>query len=278
MFAPLPILFLRIRMGRKWAWLAAVTNAVLVGFAGGGLSLGCYLVFVLVLGLVTPEFLLGTKPKLETKPESINSGRPLERAAGYTLLCMVLLAVALVGGYSAIHHMNPLVEIKGQVSGWVDQLSQPMSLTNIDDVKQSVLVELPSALAIFSLVLVWANLTVLLRLNPNHIRESLAIDPAFFRKWKAPEWLVWPTIVTGFFLLVDLGRASDVSLNFFKFFMAIYAIQGMSILSYLFDVWNIRGFFRSLGFIVVIFLMMPLLLSLGFFDLWFDFRAKLRQS
>jgi hypothetical protein len=47
-------------------------------------------------------------------------------------------------------------------------------------------------------------------------------------------------------------------------------------LSFFFDLWNIRGFFRAAGYLVSVFVMMPLLLSLGFFDLWFDFRAKFR--
>jgi hypothetical protein len=59
--------------------------------------------------------------------------------------------------------------------------------------------------------------------------------------------------------------------------MAVYAIQGLSILSFFFDVWNVRGVFRVLAFLAAIFIMMPLLLSLGFFDLWFDFRSKFRQ-
>jgi uncharacterized protein YybS (DUF2232 family) len=60
--------------------------------------------------------------------------------------------------------------------------------------------------------------------------------------------------------------------------MAIYAIQGLSILSFFFDVWRLKGVFRALGFVIGVVLMMPLVLSLGFFDLWFDFRSKFRQS
>jgi uncharacterized protein YybS (DUF2232 family) len=71
---------------------------------------------------------------------------------------------------------------------------------------------------------------------------------------------------------------SDVSLNVFKFLMAIYALQGLSILAFAFDAWRVRGGFRALIYLLAVFFMMPLLLSLGFFDLWFDFRGKFRQS
>jgi len=60
--------------------------------------------------------------------------------------------------------------------------------------------------------------------------------------------------------------------------MAIYTIHGLSILSFFFDLWNVRGIFRAIGFLISVFVMMPLLLSLGFFDLWFDFRAKFTKA
>ena len=151
-------------------------------------------------------------------------------------------------------------------------------MTELDQWKQDLLVEFPSAVGVFALVLVWVNTFILLRANPRGIREHLGLNASYMRLWKAPEWLIWPTILTGFFLLVEWGRASDVSLNIFKFLMAIYTIQGLSILSFFFDLWNVRGVFRIVGFVVGVFLMMPLVLSLGFFDLWFDFRAKFRQS
>ncbi len=80
------------------------------------------------------------------------------------------------------------------------------------------------------------------------------------------------------FLIGDFGLATDVALNVFKFLMAIYAIHGLSILNYFFDYWKIRGLLKWIGFSFSLFLMMPLILSLGFFDLWFDIRSKFRQS
>ena len=60
--------------------------------------------------------------------------------------------------------------------------------------------------------------------------------------------------------------------------MAIYALQGLSVLSFFFEAWNVRGLFRALIMVAGVLFMMPLVLSLGFFDLWFDFRSKIRQS
>jgi hypothetical protein len=248
-----------------------ISNAVIVAGVGGRLSSVLYLIFIASASLALPEFLRRKKS--------------VEKSVILTLLVMAAVAALFALGYSQIYQVNPIREIHQHISGFVDYLGQTVSsnsgLVNpadLDEWKRSVLVEFPSNVAIFSLVLVWANLLLLIRVNPNHIREVLGIDPAFFKKWKAPEFLVWPTILTGIFLIFDAEIVSDVAYNFFRFLMAIYTIQGLSILNYLFDLWGIKGFFRLLGYSLSLFLMMPLVLSLGFFDLWFDFRGKFRQS
>jgi hypothetical protein len=267
-FAPIPLLFLNLRSGRGLALAAVLTNGALVFYAGGVLSLCAYAVFVAVLALSLAEFLRAKKG--------------VEVSAGLTLLSMLLLAGLMVGWFSHIHQVNPWVTVKAHVSSTVDYLSHNVpegtftDPAEVDDWKQSVVTEFPSAIAVFALIMVWVSLVAVLRGNPAGVREKLGIDLSYFKKWRSPSWLVWPTIVSGFFLIVDVPHVSDVSLNVFKFLMAIYTIHGLSILSFFFDLWNVRGAFRAIGYLISIFVMMPLLLSLGFFDLWFDFRAKFK--
>jgi hypothetical protein len=273
LFAPLPLLLLGVGRGRAWVWTAVATNSVLVAGLGGNLSLGLFAVFVSAIALTLPELL-----RARVRPE---------KAVLLTLAAMLGTGLLLVGAYAQWKNIHPVREFQAEVGKMVDYVATNLSAeskkqwvgdSEIADWKRDFLVEVPSAVAIFSLILVWTNLLTLLRLNPAKIRERIGIDPGFFRSWKAPEYLVWPTIAAGAFLVIEAGRVSDVAINVFRFLMAVYAIQGLSILSFLFDVWGIKGFFRSLGHLIAVFLMLPLLLSLGFFDLWFDFRAKLRQS
>ena len=272
-FAPLPILLLFFHTNRKWAWLAALTNTVLVYVAGGPSAIHFFAVFVLSISLSLPELLL--------KKNS------LEKSCSLVLLILGMVATLMVAGYAQLHHVNPFFELKNQVSGMVDYMIQNLSPESREqwmgtaepaEWKHKMLVEIPSAVGMIALALVWINLTLVLRLNPRRIREHLGIDNRYLQNWKSPEYLVWPTILAGFLLLADIGWPTDVALNVFKFLMAVYAIQGLAILSFMFDVWNIRGFFRTLAYVVAVFLMMPLLLSVGFFDQWFDFRSKFRQS
>jgi uncharacterized protein YybS (DUF2232 family) len=276
LFAPLPLLFAYFRSGRRWAVLACVTNSILVWALAGRVSVAVYFSLVVVLSLALGEFLLRFK-----KPE---------KAVLLTLASMAGAALALVLFYAHLHHLNPWTGLQAEVARVVKSVGQSMSTgglkevqplmtePELDEWKENLMTEFPSALAVFALVLVWTNLVALLRLNPGGVREKLGLEPSFFRKWKAPEFLVWPTITSGFFLVFDAGLVSDIALNLFKFLMAIFAIQGLSILSFFFDVWKLKGAFRALGFVIGVVLMMPLVLSLGFFDLWFDFRSKFRQS
>ncbi len=270
LFAPLPLLLLRFRSGRALTWLAVVTNAVIVGVVAGRVSLLIYAVFVGTLALSLSEF--------------IQLKRSAEKTVLLTLLCMCVAGALVISWYAHLHHVTPLEEGRQLVAKMVEYLGSSISQGEfvnpgeLDEWKQDLRIQFPSAILVFSLVMVWANFATLLRANPAAIREKMGLDAAFLRTWKAPELLVWPTLLCGVFLVVDMGRASDVALGFFRLFMAIYAIQGLSILSFFFEAWGINGFFRVLGFVASVLLMMPLLLSLGFFDLWFDFRSKFRQS
>ena len=75
-------------------------------------------------------------------------------------------------------------------------------------------------------------------------------------------------------LLFRLNSRQIFAINVFKVLMAIYSFQGISILSHFFDLWGLKGIFRMLSYGLALFFMMPLVLSVGFFDLWFDFRGK----
>lgn len=272
-FAPLPILLVRMQKGRSLALLAAATNLALILYLSAPLSAVLFSVFVLSLSLSLGEFM--------------KKGFSLEGSIGGTLLSMTAVTAGALLTYAHLAHVSPAAWFGSQINQGVDLFVNSLSnearsnlFSDIDpaDWKHSFIIEIPSAIAIFSLGVAWLNSLILVRMNPSRIREKMGLSSSYFRLWKSPEWLVWPTIFSGIFLLWDVGQFSEVAVNCFKFLMAIYAIHGLSVLSFFLDTWKIKGIFRTLAFLISVFVMMPFVLSLGFFDLWFDFRAKLRQS
>lgn len=269
--SPLPILLLGLSPGRSrrsWAWLAALTNAALVFIFGGGSGVAAFAVFALVPALSMVSLLEKKK-----KPEL---------TAGISLAAMALSGAAAVFLFSHFAHVHPWAEMKNALSQFVDYWVHTAAFQNqepadIETWKRGLLVELPSAVAVLALIVVWANLILTLKLNPGDIRSRMGLKSDFFTQWKASEWLLWPTILSGATLLLDLGVVTDLGRNLFKVLMAIYAFQGLSILSFFFSFWRVKKAFHGLGYAAAVLLLMPLLLSLGFFDVWFDFRSKFRQ-
>jgi uncharacterized protein YybS (DUF2232 family) len=290
-FSPLPIILLglmgtsvqRSYVQRGWALLACVTNSAIVFFLGGEATFATYLVFAIAPALTLIE-LLARRKRLGT----VAGGAFLSIAASIGIVILF---------YAQVHHMHPWGEVKAAVSQFMDYWVKAVSSgtsgnlgtggasnlpvqdpAELDEMKKTLMTELPSAVAVIAILVVWANLTIVLRLNPRNIRSRLGLRADFFQTWKTPDWMVWPTILAGATLLTDLGTVTDVGRNFFKVFMAIYAIQGLGILSFFMARWRMNKFFRTIGYLVAVLVAMPLLLSLGFFDLWFDFRKKFRQS
>lgn len=286
-FALLPLLVFYFSTKRSTIWFAILVNAVLVFLLSGIGSGTIYVIAVGIPAVVMPEILLRKTT--------------VEKTIVLVFLVIGLSGVAITMGYSHFFHAQPIVELKQQLGSFVDSLKDQVSTqfphghmpnkVELDEWKHNLVQEIPSAIAIFLLLQLTMNLLLLMRINPiiqfvigagepgvMRLREYLGIPPSFTSTWKAPPHLVWPTILSAFALVLAKGVAADVALNFFKFFMAIYGLHGLSILTFFFDAWNIRGLFRMMGFMVALFFMVPLLLSLGFFDLWFDFRSKLRQT
>lgn len=272
-FSPLPLILQAYRAGFVFWFLALLTNAGLVYWLGGLLSLWLFLIFGISVALALPWVL--------------RPGRSPSRAAAGVLGFMLLMAASVLFGHAWAHHVSPWEELGRVLSAGLDQTLAALSPEGRESLlrtlepeewKREFLLEFPAAMAIFGVAVVGVNLVLLLRINPGGLRQRLRVPADFFKKWKTAEALVWPTILCAALQLFDLGLASNVGMNGFKFLMSLYAIQGISILAYLLEAWGVRGPLRFLIFTGAVLLMLPLVLSLGFFDLWFDFRSKVRQS
>lgn len=277
-FSPLPFLILGVTLSPGWMWLALGTNAGLVYLSGGPTVFQFYLLTVGVIGVVIP-FL-------------IHRGFRLEAVIARTWIVQWCLVGMLIGCYSISRGGTPWVETKQIFASFFDVLMASLSPESREQIIQSfgggdvgiaewrkkTLSELPGALGIICLLLAWFNLRVLVNLNPNRFLNRVGLDRKALNSWKNAEWLIWPTLTAWAVVLFADGTASDIALNIFKVLMAAYGIQGLAVLGSLFERYKIRGLFRILLYSLVLIVMMPLLLSIGFFDQWFDFRNKFRQT
>ncbi|MCC7441206.1 MAG: DUF2232 domain-containing protein [Bdellovibrionales bacterium] len=270
-FAPLPLLLLYLRASVRWQLAAVASNTALVALLGGPAAAGLFLAIVGVTAVVLPHAL------------RYSPARP-DRAIAWTASSSLLSLVA--GGLASwgLLGAQPLKTLQASAQIVVDRLremsGESASNWNVppEEIIRSLLVELPSGATITILLLVTANCFLFLRANPVGLRQKFGISENYFRIWKAPDYLVWVAIGSAFTLLTDLGIVSDIGINVFKVSMALYGLHGLAVLSSAFEAWRIQGLVRSALYALVVTMGVPLLLALGFFDLWFDFRSKLRQS
>lgn len=272
-FSPFPLILHSINAPALARLIAILANVAVVGVLGGWFSALIFLILVGGIAFFLPHFLIQRRL-------SVN------RTIGATLAWVLVSGLALVFLFWKFGHFSPLSEVKGQIADFFNQLQlfyeklgdEVSRDLPFEEFRRVVLVEMPSTIAILALVMIWVNLILLLNLNPKGIRQYLGVEDGFFKRWSAPEWLVWPTIGSAALLIFASGPGKDVGSNVFNVMKALYAIQGLSILSFLFDHWKLAGFFRTLLFVLALVLLQPIVIACGFFDLWFDFRGKLRQS
>jgi len=277
-FSPLPFLILGVTVGVRWVIAAMVTNAVLIYLTSGPTVFQFYLLSICAIGLVMP-FLIRRK----FKPEQI---------IARTWIVQWCFVGALICGYALLHKVAPMEELRRIFGEFFDILFASLSPEARDQLvanfgggdvaiaewRKRTLVELPGALGILCLLTSWFNLRVLINLNPDRFLHRVGLDRRVLNRWKNADWLVWPTLASWAIVLFTTGITSDLALNLFKVLMAAYSLQGLAVLGSLFEAYKVRGIFRIILYTVVILVMLPLLLSIGFFDQWFDFRSKFRQS
>ena len=93
---------------------------------------------------------------------------------------MALAFGALISVIAYRHHVTPIVELKTQVSQIVEYLDQALppgtAEGSAEEWRENLASELPFALSVSTLLIIWANLVLILRMNPRRIRERLGLE------------------------------------------------------------------------------------------------------
>ena len=138
---------------------------------------------------------------------------------------------------------------------------------------QYVLVRItPALITSMTMLVVWANI---LTAKPVFSARGLPYPPfGRLNQWRAPELLVWVVVGCGGILLLPSSGIKIVGINGLIVLLTIYFFQGISIVSFFFDKKHFSRIARMLlyGLIVLQQLLLIVVIGLGFFDTWIDFR------
>lgn len=268
---PLPVSYYRYKLGRSAGGMIVAISSVVMIVMSGGLSFDLALFSVLlVLGFVLGEMLA--------------EGASVEKTVLYPCLSVIASGIALALFYSAFSQtaLSSLVNlyIKQNLEQTLElyrQMSMPeetlQTLSRSLETIQYVLVRIIPGMAVMSALFVtWVNL--LMARSLVRFRGLKTPDFGILTQWKSPEVLVWVVIAGGLLLLLPVKFLKIIGLNIVLALIMIYFIQGISIVSFYFDKRKFPRILRAVlyGLIGVQQLFSLLVIGLGFFDLWIDFR------
>lgn len=196
----------------------------------------------------------------------------------YLSMVLAILTVIVMLGRQA--GFGPIEYVRSEIALGMDHLIQMpdspvkkiVEEEGRDGVYRQILRELPSGILIGLLLAFWLNLLFASQIVRGFLSRT------FWSQYRNPEWLVWPTLGSGALFAFAAHAPYFIGLNLFKLLLVFYAFQGLSVIGHFLNRGGVEGFFRSAIFALGLFLAMPVVISLGFFDLWFDFRRKFGQS
>jgi uncharacterized protein YybS (DUF2232 family) len=271
---PQPVLALAFRQGFGWAALVLVAACMVVALVAGKEAVYIYGVFAVATGL-----LLGLLGRLRTIELLVTA------VAASVFAVVTALMLYLFGSWSAMV-TDTRASLLQHMAGALDAYEKlGISKEGFDSLREQVphiaesLLQLLPALVLLSLAcMVLINVLLLCRRFPEKRAEWL--DDVKLREWKCPEPLVWGLIGCGFTLFVPGLQLLDVlALNLLVIIGACYFAQGIAVIAFFFDKNKVPRFLRGITYALIVLqqILTLLVVGLGLFDLWGDFR-RLRKN
>jgi uncharacterized protein YybS (DUF2232 family) len=266
---PQPVLSFGFKHGFKWAVAGTIgTSFLLFSFAGKELAV-VYGLFALLVALLFA--LLGRFRLIERLVTAITaaifivSGGILFFYFGSWLAVVESFRSNLLQQLTAAAHMYQKM---GFPQESLDLLQQ-----RTPAIVEMMLQLLPGLAFVGIGVVVLANVLLLCRRFPDKRAQWLSV--ANLREWNGPEQMVWGLIMCGFVLFIPgLEGLRLFAANILLVIAAFYFAQGLSIIAYFFHKNNVPRFLRAVTYVLIAFeqIFTLLVVGLGLFDLWGDFR------
>jgi len=264
LFLPLPVLFYRLKRGRNsGSAIVALSFLVLMimtrGLAFDILYFGSLLMTGLFLG------------------ECIERHFTIQKTMVLTTLMVAGTAFAAFGLYTALQGKNMGTLVSQYLSQYLNltqELYSEMGLekNQIQALNQAFVMVLPGMFLVSYLTTLWMNILIIRNLL---LRKGLTLkNMTRLNCYRSPDVLVWVVILFGLALMLPNQTAKAVSINCLIVLMLVYFFQGIAVVSFFFAKKNSPMFLRvvcySLIAVQLYFLIM--VIGLGFFDNWLNFR------
>ncbi len=266
---PQPVLGFGLKYGLGWA-LAGTTGTTVLLFILAGKELGfVYSLFALMTALLFAW--LGRFRSIELLVTGIT-------ATLFLVLGGILFfhfgswpGVAESIRSNLLQHLTVAAQMYQKMG--FPQESLDLLQQRTPEIVEAMLQLLPGMVFVGIGLIALANVLLLCRRFPDKRAGWLSI--ANLCEWNGPEQMVWGLIVCGFVLFIPgLEGLRLFATNILLVIAAFYFAQGLSIIAYFFHKNNVPRFLRTVTYVLIAFeqIFTLLVVGLGLFDLWGDFR------
>ena len=271
LFIPLPTLFYRSKLGRINGAVVPILTFILMIVVLGKISIDTlFFIELLFLGFVLSE-LIELKLSIE-KTMLYACGSVIFSGALGIFIYSNIYDLQIYSNVTEYIKKNLELTLALYENMDVSQESIHMISNSFENI-QYVLVRIIPALVVSSTFFIsWTNLLLAKPL----LKSRELFYPSFgpLKLWKAPEYLVWGIIGCGLILLLPNKTIKILGLNGLLILMTIYFFQGIAIVSFYFEK---KKFPRMLRFVLYSFIALQqvillIVIGLGFFDMWLNFR------
>jgi len=272
-FVPYPALVLGVKFGKRLGQAVPFVAALSIYFfAGRNVTLGYMLLGLLTLLLFA---VFGRGWSLAAVVSSCALG---------TLLVLLLTLLAVTGSLLSLWDVAYQV-INGQVlmtltvyeNMGVSGDTVEFLREHTSQITTMFLEILPSLMFFICVVVALGNLTLLSYQFPQY--KSFFFSLGDIKEWKSPDHLVWIFVIPGLSLFFSLPWLLRVmAMNLVLACSVFYFFHGLAIIAYYFHYKKVPMVFRIVGYLLIVFeqFLTILVIGLGFFDLWGDFRRLKR--
>ena len=268
---PQSAIFYRLRLGRK-PGLAVIGAPILLIllFSGEFFADAAFLFGMLGLG-----FSMG---------ECLERRLPLEKTVGYACGAVVMAGFFALMIYANMMNVGIITWVSDYISKNLqmtvvlyEKMGMPEESIRMIEASMAqityVLVRiLPSLIVAGLLFAGWLNLLAARGLFGRF--QMAYADFGSLNRWKAPDFLVWVVIAGIAMVLIPSTALKVLGVNCLVVLMTVYFFQGIAVMAFYFEKKGIPRFLRGLiyAFIAIQQFLLLVVVGLGFFDVWANFR------
>ena len=275
---PQPILFFRLKLGKIIGAVIPIAAFIIICIVMHSLLVDVFFYGTLLL----IGFLIGN---------FIEKHLSIEKTILYTSLTTIGICLSLFILFTITNEKSFFIIISDYVAKnielsfriyseiGIDQ-SKIDSLAKASDVIQHVILRImPSMLTSMLIFITWMNILIIKRILK---KEDVTMSwLGILSHWKAPDYLVWFAILTLVSIFIPIASIKIIGLNIFIVLLLIYFFQGIAIVSFFFTKKKVPFFVRFFIYTLIIIqqIFAVIIIGVGFFDTWFDFRKlNLKQN